>query len=139
MPLTIHIKLMSGEIIPCECPSQRGGAIKAATAQEKMRHAVLAHLDLDPSNYTVTFIHDDDEKCMEDAWRQHVDKWWPRRGRVPTAEDYDFAHHVEHQPEFVYLMKAEVDKHRTYEDGAVVNAIVREWNVLRVWEELDDE
>jgi len=68
-----------------------------------------------------------------------VDKWWPRRGRVPTAEDYDFAHHVEHQPEFVYLMKAEVDKHRTYEDGAVVNAIVREWNVLRVWEELDDE
>ena len=135
MSITIHIQLMSGDVLNFTTRA-RGGKVKYMTVKEKMSSVVYEHLQLDPKNYRMEFAHEDDEKLLEEQWVAHVNKWAPRRGRVPTAQDYDFAHHSAMQPELAIQMKGYVDKERCYQDGAVVYAMVSEFNLRSAWAEL---
>lgn len=59
--ITIHIQLMSGDVIHFEA-SQMFGKAPVVHTNRSMQRRVLEYLTLDPEQHTVTFILDNENK-----------------------------------------------------------------------------
>ena len=129
MSITIHLQLLSGEIIPFETRG-RNGRIKFWTIRDRLSQAVLDHLGLTAETHYIKYMHDDDEERARELYLEHVNKKRRRDGR-PEATMDEVERNLASQPllkeEFITL----VLQKRVYSDGAVIHVMAKEFAALR--------
>lgn len=126
---------MSGDVLHYTCRAY-GGRAKYLTQIEKMKTHVLNHLQLDPNNYIVKFVHDDDEERLQLEHNQRVEKW------IASGKDISDDSKILpgcYEYSALQSFKDQRDRNRYYENGQIVRAVVVEFNLKKCWEELDDD
>jgi hypothetical protein len=134
MSITIHIKLLSGDVINCPVRA-RGGKAKFTTVRDALCAKVFDELKLDSSEWRVKLSHDDDDE-KRDALRQQ--RWdsairqYRRPARpMPSQWPTDMSAQI--------AIQSALDKQRTYQEGDVVHALVEPFNIRRLWDELNED
>ena len=131
MSITIHIRLLSGDVIDCRVRA-RAGQAKLTTVRKTLTEKVLEEMKLEHSEWKVTFVHDDDEEKRNAILQQRWDSANRQYRRPARPMDPDF----KGDP---ILIQHALDKQRVYHDGDVVHAVVEEFNIRRMWYELADD
>jgi len=121
MSITIHIQLLSGDVIDFPVRA-RGGKVKYLTIEKRMCEKVIDELKLDSENYRVKFIHDDDEE---------------KRAAIRTQRWGDSPYQLGFEARLA--LESALTKQRTYQDGDVVHALVEEFHTKQAWADLNDE
>lgn len=133
--ITIHIALMSGEVITYVCRDTRGKT-KYLSQKNRMETLVLNNLGLDPNNYIVEFFHDDDEDRLQSEHNERIERWLANGKYVP---EYSRVLPGIYEYSALQSFKDRRDKNRYYEDGQIVRAFVKEFNLRKCWNELKDD
>jgi len=134
MSITIHIKLLSGDVIHCPVRA-RGGKAKLTTVRDALCAKVFDEMKLDSSEWRVKLIHeDDDEKrdaLRKQRWDSAIRQYRRPESPMPSYWPADMSGQIS--------LQSALDKQRTYQDGDVVHALVEPFNIRRLWDELDDD
>lgn len=133
--ITINIVLMSGEVLPYTCRGTRGKT-KYLTHKNRMEDFVINHLQLDPENYSVKILHDDDEERLQTEHNQRVERWISS-GKYVSEDSKIFPGIYDYSA--LQSFKDQRDKIRCYQDGQIVRAFVQQFNLRKCWNELKDD
>lgn len=141
--ITIYITLMSGEVLPYVARGNKENKAKFLTHKENIKEKVLTHLQLDikkhkyqlckrtrPNTLIVELFHDDDDEKLQEVHIKHIEKMREKGKYVPADDIYD---------SYRRIFKQERDRNRYYEDGSIVRAFVKEFNLKKSWSELKDD
>jgi len=123
---------MSGEVLPYTCRAREGKA-KYLTHQNRIKQMVFNHLNLDLDNYVVSLLHDDDDEKLQEEHNQRIQKWI-EQGKFVSEESRILPGLYDESA--IISFKIHRDKNRYYQDGSIVRALVKEFNLKKCWDEL---